>query len=107
MVIGLVLKMLDFEIELSMLFRLVVEDVVRGVVGLLATLRCVVVGRVVGFLDVVVDAVVEEDLDEGDFWMRNLTGLFLEILFHQGKADIVLVRRMVNVVVELVANILK
>ena len=106
LVIGLVLKMLDFGIELSMILLVVVEDVVRGVVGLLATLRWVVVGRVVIFLDVVVDAVVEEDLDEGDFWMRNLTGLFLEILFHQGKADIVLVLRMVNAVVELVAYIL-
>jgi hypothetical protein len=48
-----------------------------------------VVGCVVGLL--VVEAVVEEDFDEGDFCIRNLVGLFLEILFHQGKADIVLV----------------
>lgn len=47
----------------------VVLDVVRGVVGLLAKLLSVVVGRcvVVVFLVVVVDTVVEEDLDEGDF----------------------------------------
>ena len=47
----------------------VVVDVVKGVVGLLAMLRrVVVVGRdvVVVFL-VVVDTVVEDDFDEGDF----------------------------------------
>ena len=60
-----ILKVLDFKIWLL----LVVVDVVRGVVGLLAMLLGVVVGRyvVVVFLVVVVDTVVEEDLDEGDF----------------------------------------
>ena len=89
-----------------------VVDVVRGVVGLLAMLRRVeVVGRdvVVVFLVVVVvvDWVVEEDFKEGDFWIRRLVGLFLEILFHHGSADMVLVLRTVNVVVELVAKNLK
>ena len=89
-----------------------VVDVVRGVVGLLAMLRRVeVVGRdvVVVFLVVVVvvDWVVEEDFKEGDFWIRRLVGLFLEILFHHGNADMVLVLRTVNVVVELVAKNLK
>ena len=53
------------------LLLVVVVDVVRGVVGLLATLRRVeVVGRdvvVVFRVVVVVDRVVEEDLEEGDF----------------------------------------
>ena len=89
-----------------------VVDVVRGVVGLLAILRRVeVVGRdvLVVFLVVVVvvDWVVEEDFKEGDFWIRRLVGLFLEILFHHGNADMVLVLRTVNVVVELVAKNLK
>ena len=88
-----------------------VVDVVKGVVGLLAMLRRVeVVGRdvvVVFLVVVVVEMVVEEDFDEGDFWMRKLAGLFLEILFHHGKADMVLVLRTVNVVVELVAKNLK
>ena len=55
------MKVLDFGL-------LVVVDVVRGVVGLLAMLLGVVVGRlvVVDFL-VVVDTVVEEDSNEGDF----------------------------------------
>ena len=87
-----------------LLVVVVVVDVVKGVVGLLAMLLNVVVGRVVVVFGVVIEVVVDEDLDEGDFCMRNLTGLFLEILFHQGRADIVLVRRMLNVVVELVAN---
>ena len=57
---------------LSMVLLLVVVvDVVRGVVGLLAMLRRVeVVGRdmvVVFRVVVVVDSVVEEDLEEGDF----------------------------------------
>jgi hypothetical protein len=58
---------LDFGIWL--LFVVVVVDVVKGVVGLLAMLLSVVVGRyvVVVFLVVGVDTVVEEDLDEGDF----------------------------------------
>lgn len=99
--------MLDFELGVSIFLLFVVEDVVKGVVGLLAILLNVVVGSVVVVLLVVVDAVVEEDLEEGDFWMRNLTGLFLEILFHQGKADIVLVWRIEKVVVELVAKNLK
>ena len=51
----------------------------------------------------VVEVVVDEDLDEGDFWIRNLDGLFLEILFHHGKAAIVLVLRIEKAVVELVA----
>jgi hypothetical protein len=91
------------------LLVVVVLDVVRGVVGLLAKLLSVVVGRcvVVVFLVVVVDTVVEEDLDEGDFWMRSLVGLFLDILFHHGNADIVLVLRIEKVVVELVAKNLK
>ena len=52
------MKVLDFGLWLF----LVVVDVVRGVVGLLAMLLSVVVGRfvVVDFL-VVVDTVVEED----------------------------------------------
>ena len=53
------------------LLLVVVVDVVRGVVGLLAMLRRVeVVGRdvvVVFRVVVVVDSVVEEDLEEGDF----------------------------------------
>lgn len=98
----------DFEIWLSLFLDLVVVDVVKGVVGLLAKLRSVVVGYVViFFFVVVVEAVVEEDLDEGDFWMRNLAALFLGILFHQGKAETVLVFRIENVVVELVAKNLK
>ena len=58
------MKVLDFGLWLF----LVVVDVVRGVVGLLAMLLSVVVGRfvVVDFL-VVVDTVVEEDSREGDF----------------------------------------
>ena len=81
----------------------VVVDVVKGVVGLLAMLLNVVVGRVVVVFWVVVEVVVDEDLDEGDFWIRNLDGLFLEILFHHGKAAIVLVLRIEKAVVELVA----
>ena len=82
----------------------VVVDVVKGVVGLLAMLLNVVVGRVVVVVfGVVVEVVVDEDLDEGDFWIRNLDGLFLEILFHHGKAAIVLVLRIEKAVVELVA----
>lgn len=42
-------------------------DVVKGVVGLLAMLLNVVVGRVVVVFRVVVEVVVDEDLDEGDF----------------------------------------
>ena len=108
---GLIKLLFDFGSWLSMFLLLVgvVVDVVKGVVGLLAMLRrVVVVGRdvVVVFL-VVVETVVEEDFDEGDFWMRKLTGLFLEILFHHGKADMVLVLRTENVVVELVAKNLK
>ena len=98
----------DFGILLSMFLLLVVVAVVRGVVGLLAMLLSVVVGYVVVVLRVVVvEIVVEEDLDEGDFCIRNLAGLFLEILFHHGKADIVLVLRVEKVVVELVAKNLK
>ena len=77
---------------------LVVEMVVQGLIVVGNTLRTFVV---------VVEMVVEEDFDEGDFWMRKLAGLFLEILFHHGKADMVLVLRTVNVVVELVAKNLK
>ena len=80
-----------------------VVDVVKGVVGLLAMLLNVVVGRVVVVFGVVVEVVVDEDLDEGDFWIRNLDGLFLEILFHHGKAAIVLVLKIEKAVVELVA----
>ena len=86
-----------------LLVVVVVVDVVKGVVGLLAMLLNVVVGRVVVVFGVVVEVVVDEDLDEGDFWIRNLDGLFLEILFHHGKAAIVLVLRIENAVVELVA----
>ena len=85
------MKIFDFELGLFKFLLLVVEDVVRGVVGLLPILLIVVVGCVVVVLLVVVEAVVDEDLDEGDFCIRNLSGLFREILFHQGNADIVLV----------------
>lgn len=71
-----------------------VEVVVRGVVGLLAMLLVVEGSRaVVVLVAVEVALVVEVDSEEGDFLINNRTGVFLEILFHQGKADIVLVLR--------------